>query len=833
MAKKRRHATKSAPVATNNKSDSEDDFTTRKGQSIKAITSYDQVMDSEDEFHEQRDSIDFESAVQRRNDVAMRKVKKNGKNVWEQDFGQDDQVLSLDIDDSEDDADDDDDDDVDEDVLDRMDKEDDRLLAKSNRYLKTARDYEDEDDEIIDRKSVGGTLQTKAKKKEFDEDEAVQAWGRSRKNFYNRDEEVISDEEAMREELAETLKMQQRRVEAMDEADFLGDDDEELGGGGAKATFGDSLIKRLRGTAAATAETEEDDLTFGGVHVEKVDSGLKRDALAKMDASALKSLAESQIPEIVGYLKEFDERWDEVKNVLGPSLKWMKEQEDESEKVPTRLLEAKEYLELRYRILLSYLHNILFYLALRANPPSNLSADQIHSHPVTKVIANLSHLLSRLEKRVEGRKEEPEEEAPATSKKGKNSKKNAAATVPTVEEPESEGFVNLLDRISEFVDARLDGEEFDEDSDDDDNEIDDDEDDQENEGSMNDDDENDEDLLNEEEMRQVLATLKAEKGSKKKGSKAAVVEPAESKEEEDEDEEFKIPEFHSTKPAPTAKDKKASKKAMAAAANDFGEVDLNQVDMHEKMSRKRDLQFHVKRLDQDLSKRAKYVNGTGDADIPLRDKWGQLVPTKFEDEKPDPSAIFSADAQKQQQKKKAAVDDDLDDDDVHDPTALDDEDYHGEDYHGYDEEDEAVTKRKRGDADDGEDDDVNNDDQDDEALAYYNAVANAKKARKDAKEDKFQAYKKTLEGDLLYDDNDMTAPGTKRSTGWTIDANKGLTPRRKKEDRNGRVKIKNKFAKKLKKLSSVKAIVKDKSKLGAYKGEMTGIKANLAKSVKF
>ncbi|KAJ3298785.1 hypothetical protein HDU79_006828 [Rhizoclosmatium sp. JEL0117] len=823
MAKKRRHASKAGPTASG-PADLEEVFTTRRNESVKAITSYDQVMDSEDEFHEQRDSIDFESGVERRNDIAMRKVKRNGKNVWEQDFGQDDQVLGLDIDDSDEEDEEDDEDDIDEQELERLDQEDERLLAKSNRHLKTARDYEDEDDEIIDRKSVGGTLQTKAKKKGIDEDEALLAWGRSRKNFYDRDDEVLSDEEAMQEELAETLKMQQRRVEGMDEADFFGDDDDFLR---KKETFGDSFVKRLRGTAK---EDEEDDgdVMFGGVQVEKVDTGLKKEALAKMDAAALKTLAETQIPEVVGYLAEFDERWDEIKNVLGPSLKWMKE----ADKVPTELLEAKKYLELKYRLLLSYLTNILFYLAMRANPPSNLSAEQIQSHPVTKVIANLAHVLSRLEKRVEGRKDEKtdaEDEAKASKKKG--GKKDAL--VPTVEEP-SEGFSNLLDRIADFVDSKLDDDEFGADDDGEEDE----EDDQElnmdefggaeddNEDDEDEDDDENEDLLNEDEMREVLATLKAEKSNSKKSKRAPVQQP---EIEDEEEEEFVIPEFQSSKPSKAPK-KKVSKKS--ASNDDFGEVDLNQVDMQEKLARKRDLQFHVKRLDQDLNKRAsKFATGSGDSDIPLRDKWGNLVPTKYEepaDAPIDPVALFSRDPPP----KKPTKDTNADlDDDVHDKSALDDEDYHGEHYHGYDDEDEATTKRKRG--VEVDDEQGGADEEDDEALAYYNAVAGAKKARKDAKEEKFQEYKKSLEDDYLYDDNDLVEPGHKRKTGWTIDANKGLTPRRKKEDRNSRVKIRNKFAKKLKKLSSVKAIVKDKATIGAYRGETTGIKSNLAKSVKF
>ena len=71
----------------------------------------------------------------------------------------------------------------------------------------------------------------------------------------------------------------------------------------------------------------------------------------------------------------------------------------------------------------------------------------------------------------------------------------------------------------------------------------------------------------------------------------------------------------------------------------------------------------------------------------------------------------------------------------------------------------------------------------------------------------------------------------KRSINYEILKNKGLTPARKKEVRNPRVKHRKKYEKSLVRLKSFKHVVKDTQ--SAYKGEQTGIKKNLARSVKF
>ena len=82
-----------------------------------------------------------------------------------------------------------------------------------------------------------------------------------------------------------------------------------------------------------------------------------------------------------------------------------------------------------------------------------------------------------------------------------------------------------------------------------------------------------------------------------------------------------------------------------------------------------------------------------------------------------------------------------------------------------------------------------------------------------------------------FDDNAPLDPSDKRSINYQIMKNKGLTPARKKEQRNPRVKHRKKYEKSLIKLKSFKAVQRDQS--APYKGEATGIKKNLARSVKF
>jgi hypothetical protein len=83
----------------------------------------------------------------------------------------------------------------------------------------------------------------------------------------------------------------------------------------------------------------------------------------------------------------------------------------------------------------------------------------------------------------------------------------------------------------------------------------------------------------------------------------------------------------------------------------------------------------------------------------------------------------------------------------------------------------------------------------------------------------------------VFDNPDKIEEGQKRLASYQILKNKGLTPRRKKEQRNPRVKNRKKFEKASKKLGSITRLVKKPT--GSYGGELTGIKTHLSRSTKF
>lgn len=111
----------------------------------------------------------------------------------------------------------------------------------------------------------------------------------------------------------------------------------------------------------------------------------------------------------------------------------------------------------------------------------------------------------------------------------------------------------------------------------------------------------------------------------------------------------------------------------------------------------------------------------------------------------------------------------------------------------------------------------------DDPESYYESVKAAQDARKQRKLDEYEASKPGL-----VEDGD--SEGDKRGVTWQILKNKGLTPHRKKEQRNARVKHRSKYEKKMKKLGSVKRVVKPL--VGAYGGEGTGIKTKLSRSIR-
>lgn len=121
----------------------------------------------------------------------------------------------------------------------------------------------------------------------------------------------------------------------------------------------------------------------------------------------------------------------------------------------------------------------------------------------------------------------------------------------------------------------------------------------------------------------------------------------------------------------------------------------------------------------------------------------------------------------------------------------------------------------------------------DSETEYYRLLAESSKKRKVQKEELYQTLKAAeKEGNMVQATEGELGPDGKRAIGWKIQKNKGLTPYRKKDVRNPRVKKKKAYEKAKKKLGSTKQIYKGGPR-GNYGGETAGIKTNIVKSVKF
>ena len=115
---------------------------------------------------------------------------------------------------------------------------------------------------------------------------------------------------------------------------------------------------------------------------------------------------------------------------------------------------------------------------------------------------------------------------------------------------------------------------------------------------------------------------------------------------------------------------------------------------------------------------------------------------------------------------------------------------------------------------------------------YYDMIARQAKQKKAAKKARADAYAEAArQSGQVYAQEEL-GPDGKRAITYAIEKNKGLAPRRKKEDRNPRVKKRKKFDEKMKKLGSIRQVYKGGEGPGGYGGELTGIKTSVVKSVK-
>ncbi|EME87616.1 uncharacterized protein MYCFIDRAFT_75465 [Pseudocercospora fijiensis CIRAD86] len=233
--------------------------------------------------------------------------------------------------------------------------------------------------------------------------------------------------------------------------------------------------------------------------------------------------------------------------------------------------------------------------------------------------------------------------------------------------------------------------------------------------------------------------------------------------------------------------KTARKRQATADDSDLGEeASLTAREAADKTLKKKSLRFYTSQIAQKANKRGTAGrNAGGDDDIPHRERLK------------DRQARLNAEAEKRGRRPYGHPDADLGGDS--------------------DDEDRRQAQQIRADADEND---------------YYDLVAARTAKRKGEKAALAEAQKQaSLQGGRVVQEETVGEDG-KRKISYAIEKNKGLTPHRKKDVRNPRVKKRKKFDEKKKKLASIKPVYKGGEGRGGYGGELTGIKKGLVKSTK-
>lgn len=114
---------------------------------------------------------------------------------------------------------------------------------------------------------------------------------------------------------------------------------------------------------------------------------------------------------------------------------------------------------------------------------------------------------------------------------------------------------------------------------------------------------------------------------------------------------------------------------------------------------------------------------------------------------------------------------------------------------------------------------------------YYDMVANKTMAKKDAKTARYAALAEAAAGDRVVEKDEVGEDGKRKIT-YAIEKNKGLTPKRRKSVRNPRVKKREQYEAKKKKLGSMKSTWKGGEPKGGYQGELSGVNIGVVRSRK-
>jgi len=410
---------------------------------------------------------------------------------------------------------------------------------------------------------------------------------------------------------------------------------------------------------------------------------------------------------------------------------------------------------------------------------SSISVNKIKEHPVISTLVDIKLILDKIEKEVEGKEEEKKKKR---KKNNKSKEKTIIATM--IDELNRQVKEGRPEDDSQDIHNKLLAEvheEFSNDDEDDDKDY---------------ENENKEDMNNIIDNEETQISSEENKKKKKKNEKhVQISEEVQEYSDSDYEERFISLKYENNKTKKSKKSKKEKK------SEDFNEAKINEEDdeLDDGDKKKNSLRFYASNINKSLSK----LSGkklTGDLDVPYKRK--------------DKKEI-SEEVKKSRESADADIFDDTDDLDLNDGLDLN--------------SNLRSNKRPRG---ENEFDNDYVDDFNDEDLQYYEDVNNATKEKKRVKEENFKKIKQELLEESMIDENDL-APGEKRHINKTIEKNRGLTPHRKREKKNPRVKHRKNYEKAMIKLKSFRRVAVNKGEVGPYAGETTGIKTKLSRSVRF
>ncbi|GAA5997633.1 rRNA-processing protein SAS10 [Rhodotorula paludigena] len=629
-----------------------------------------------------------------------------------------------------------------------------------------------------------------------DEDEERWAAGHYHVSRRAPGEADSEDDEALELEEEEARRLQRRAREKMDGLDFGVDDDADEGE--ALGAAADAAGRRAR------IEDEAADEAGGGAAAESAAAGMG-------EAEAIAHLLKTQ-PETLALVDDFVLTASKIKQVE-TDLEVVRCGDGKGGEHP-----ALAIMELEHQALTTYLPTLAFYFSLLLTPPS---APPVPRALLEKVLARLSSIRERLATmeeldltsasygaELDEEDEEDEDEAEEGVPRKRAAKRARDDSMLASEMLDFHSRLAAGGDDDDDSDLDLDAEE--DDDDDEDGEevtdsmlagLDDDELEQimaqlepgqgaeellervrakqrEKAGLDALDDEGDEaGMLSEdgEEERRIAAARKAKKLAKKQGKSGAAAIPT-------------LAPLSRTPPSSAA----AAPRAAAAGSDLLDPLSLSASDRADKASSRHTLRFHVSQVAQKAAKRDARRRGLeGDDDVPRRSK-----------------EHARREVLKRQEHGAAR--------DAHKGAGLDGDDF-GED-------DRRAARAVRGEADE-----MNGGDGDD-GDDYYDLVAAEKEEGRRAKKARYDDARAAEKAEI----EALSAASTDGPRGATrqILANKGLTPKRKKENRNARVKKRRQYDDKKKKLRSMKAHYGGGEARTGYEGERSGISRSTVKSVK-